>query len=238
MSNLPTIGLLLSDKEYLRPLVDWFCSHNPLFSLGFVSGLDDNTIFPSLLNRCQSLQQVCSSSDIVFSLGYESIIPKSIIDSVPLGIVNLHQSYGLKYRGRNLATHHILNDEKYIGASLHYITEKVDCGPIVALGRVKIDPDDTAYTAFNKAMSLALPLLKRNIEALLSGPITDTIPHYKRQYLFKSYDIDHEIPIDVVCEGGNTLYKYIRALTYPGKPLPYFVLNGKRIYLTLEQKND
>ena len=75
------------------------------------------------------------SPDVIFSLSYWKIISQEHIDKVGGGIVNVHHSYLLKYRGRYSTSWAIVNARKTNnwnhGTTIHYINSKLDDGPII-----------------------------------------------------------------------------------------------------------
>ena len=105
-----------------------------------------------------------TSSDIAVSLNYVGIIPQSIIDIFPLGILNVHGGDLPKYRGNACQAWAILNGEEKIGLCVHkMVGGELDTGDIIAKAYYSIDLD-TSITKVWKWMSEKTPNLI--IEAL------------------------------------------------------------------------
>ena len=78
-----------------------------------------------------------NNNQLALSYGFGIIFKKKIINNFEKGIWNLHASILPNYRGRHPIAHAILNDEEFIGATIHKIDEKIDLGYIISQGKVK-----------------------------------------------------------------------------------------------------
>lgn len=69
--------------------------------------------------------------EIFLSISYDQIFKKNIILIPKKGIINCHASKLPEYRGRNVLNWAIINGEKSIGITTHFINEKIDDGKII-----------------------------------------------------------------------------------------------------------
>jgi methionyl-tRNA formyltransferase len=78
--------------------------------------------------------------DLLISCAYPYLLNKKIIDFLNnnKGIINIHGSLLPKYRGVSPVIRALLNFEKYIGITLHYINEKMDAGDIIFQEKIKV----------------------------------------------------------------------------------------------------
>ena len=180
-----------------------------------------------------SFSEILDFSDLLISLGFWKIIKKENIEKVPLGIVNFHHSYKLKYRGRHCSSWVLKNDETYHGSTMHYLDENLDQGRIIDSKSFKIGYDDVAEDLFKKANDIGLQMLKENFVSLIQGSIARKIELSEKQYLYKKNDLSHEISNKFV-NHENDFLREIRSLTFNNKPSPYIILNNKKVYLKLE----
>ena len=67
-------------------------------------------------------------------------------------ILNIHPSLLPKFPGLNTHQKAIESSEKIHGASVHFVTVKLDGGPVIAKETVSIDPTDDATTLANKVL--------------------------------------------------------------------------------------
>lgn len=77
--------------------------------------------------------------DLIWVTDYRYVIPESLVRIAPKGAINLHPSLLPKYRGRASINWAIINREKEVGLTAHYIDGGVDTGDIIEQIRIKID---------------------------------------------------------------------------------------------------
>jgi methionyl-tRNA formyltransferase len=142
--------------------------------------------------------------DVVFSINYWKKIDISDIKVVPGGIVNIHHSYLLKFKGRYSTSWAIIHARKdncwEHGTTLHYIDKNLDEGNIIDSWKCPIDENDTAEILFNKVENLAVDLFKNNFLKILEGVKTFKDPSQLSYF----YDKDSNEPIKqylkTICE--------------------------------------
>ena len=71
-------------------------------------------------------------ADLVIVVAYGNLIPKSFLNAVKFGFINIHASLLPKWRGAAPIQRAIMHGDKKIGASIMKIEEKLDTGPILA----------------------------------------------------------------------------------------------------------
>lgn len=175
-----------------------------------------------------------SNPEIVFSLNYWKIISSEYISKVKKGIVNIHHSYKLRFRGRYSTSWAILHARKdnnwFHGTTLHYIDSELDNGPIIASESCVINENDTAQTLFEKVESLAFNMFKNNFQKILVGDIIFIEPDKEFFYYGKESNKDLEINYGTSIEN---VFDFVRAWSFKDRPKPYFLYNGKKIELNL-----
>lgn len=96
-------------------------------------------------------------ADIAVSINYTGVIPQSIIDIFPMGILNAHGGDLPRYRGNACQAWAILNGESRIGLCIHrMVGGELDSGDIVARKYLLID-HDTKVTDAWKWMAREVP---------------------------------------------------------------------------------
>src|SRR5438552_39437 len=83
-------------------------------------------------------------------VGYGQIIPQSVIDLAPLGIINVHGSLLPKYRGAGPIQWAIVNGETRTGVTTMRIDAGLDTGDILLQAETGIAPDETAVELANR----------------------------------------------------------------------------------------
>lgn len=107
--------------------------------------------------------------DFIFSFYYRHLLPVEILEIPKRGALNMHGSLLPRYRGRAPVNWAVLAGESETGASLHYMTEKVDAGDLAGQESVPILPNDTAGEVLEKVAVAAERLLWRLVPELLAG---------------------------------------------------------------------
>ncbi len=69
--------------------------------------------------------------DFIFLAGFMKILPEKFIDAFPNKIINVHPSLLPKYKGLHAVEQALEQNEKEIGATIHYVDKDVDTGEII-----------------------------------------------------------------------------------------------------------
>ena len=79
--------------------------------------------------------------DLIVLAGYMRVIKNP--DAFPAPMINVHPSLLPKYKGLNVVEQAMDNGDSVTGCTVHYVTEELDGGTIIAQQEVPILPDDT-----------------------------------------------------------------------------------------------
>ncbi len=93
------------------------------------------------INSKQGIQQIQQiSPDLIISIRYGVILKDSIINIPKHGVINLHSGLLPDYRGVMATFWAMLNQEKSIGTTLHYIDDSsIDTGRVIANSKLDVD---------------------------------------------------------------------------------------------------
>jgi len=86
-------------------------------------------------------------------------------------ILNIHPSLLPKFKGLNTHQRAIDAAEKIHGASVHFVTEELDGGPIIAQSSVEIDSTDNAKSLASKVLNIEHVLYPKTIRWYTHGRI-------------------------------------------------------------------
>ena len=84
--------------------------------------------------------------DLVLLAGFMKILPKDFTDKFYGKIINLHPSLLPKFKGLDTHKKVLASKEKYHGASVHFVTSKLDDGPVIIQGKTEILENDDEIT--------------------------------------------------------------------------------------------
>jgi methionyl-tRNA formyltransferase len=107
--------------------------------------------------------------DFLFSFYYRSLLGAPLLGCARRAAFNMHGSLLPKYRGRAPVNWAILNGEREIGATLHYMVARADAGDIIDQQAVPILIDDDAREVYAKVTAAAEMVLVRSLPGLIEG---------------------------------------------------------------------
>ena len=100
--------------------------------------------------------------------GYGQIIPQSILDVPPLGILNVHASLLPKYRGAGPIQWSIVNGETVTGVTIMRIDAGLDTGPMLLKSETAIGVEESAVDLGRRLSTMGADLLVEALEGLAS----------------------------------------------------------------------
>ena len=105
--------------------------------------------------------------DLICLAGFMKILSEKFIKKFSKPILNIHPSLLPKYKGLN--THHraIENGDKYSGATVHIVNEKLDSGKIIIQEKVKILKSDGEKSLEKKVLKIEHSIYPKAINKLL-----------------------------------------------------------------------
>ena len=84
-------------------------------------------------------------------------------------ILNIHPSLLPKYKGLNTHEKAIKNKDKFSGASIHKVTQKLDSGKIILQKKIKILKKDNLITLKKKVLKIEHEIYPKAIEKFLTN---------------------------------------------------------------------
>ncbi|MFP4428621.1 MAG: formyltransferase family protein [Desulfovermiculus sp.] len=190
----------------------------------------------ALLNEDEAIKYASTDKKVLgLTVRYPNILRKDYILSFNQGILNFHGGLLPGYRGMDIATHVIINNEDKSGATIHYLDEGVDTGDIVSRGIFPLQGNETAHDIFLKTQAQ----LQEEFLKLLPKIIKNEIPRISQQkfivegepvgvYRRKDTNRLREVkpPFD-----ENKIDRFARAFSFPGHEPAYISVNAGRIEL-------
>ena len=107
--------------------------------------------------------------DLICLAGFMKILSKTFIKKFSKPILNIHPSLLPKYKGLNTHYKVIKNKEKYSGATVHIVNEKLDSGKIIIQEQVKILKSDIVETLEKKVLKIEHKIYPKAIIKLLTN---------------------------------------------------------------------
>ena len=112
--------------------------------------------------------------DLILLIGYMRILSSWFVNKYKNKIMNIHPSLLPKYAGgmdRDVHAEVLKNKEKLTGATLHFVDEWADTGPIILQKEVKIDENETTDSLKKKVQKAEQEIILKAIELYDKGKI-------------------------------------------------------------------
>ena len=115
---------------------------------------------PERIRHADSVEHLRAlAPDAMVVVGYGQIIPQSIIDIPPHGIINVHASLLPKYRGAGPVQWAIANGETRTGVTTMRIDAGLDTGDMLLKAETEIGPEETAVELGARLAAMGAALL-------------------------------------------------------------------------------
>ena len=92
--------------------------------------------------------------DLIILAGFMRRLGAEFVKHYPKKIINIHPSLLPKYPGLNTHQKVLDHHDKEHGVSIHYVTEALDAGPLIAQERFSVTAKDTVDSLKEKAQAI------------------------------------------------------------------------------------
>ena len=119
-------------------------------------------------------QQVLASynADIMVVVAYGLLVPQVILDTPPLGCINVHGSLLPRWRGAAPIQRAILAGDAMSGVTVMQMEAGLDTGPMLLKAQISIAPIDTSASLYEKLAVLGCNSLVEALDGLQSAGLT------------------------------------------------------------------
>ncbi len=161
-SNIPTAGALERAEKHRIESVAIASKGYP----GTREAYDQE-----VLTLCQA-----KKIDLICLAGYMRILTPVLIRPYLYKLMNIHPALLPKFGGEGMYGHHVHEavikaKEKESGATVHFVTEGVDTGPIILQGDVKVLPTDTPEILAERILKVEHRLYPEAVRLFCEGKI-------------------------------------------------------------------
>lgn len=114
--------------------------------------------------------------ELVVLAGYLKIISPKFVDEFRKKIINIHPSLipsfcGEGYYGKKVHKAVLDYGVKITGATVHFVNEKADAGPIIMQKCIDVLEDDTVDTLAKKVLDIEHEILKKSVKLFCDNKI-------------------------------------------------------------------
>ena len=107
--------------------------------------------------------------EILCLAGFMKILSGDFIKKFSKPILNIHPSLLPRYKGLNTHERAIKNKDKFAGASIHKVTEKLDSGKVILQKKVKILKSDDVKSLEKKVLKIEHEIYPKAITKFLTN---------------------------------------------------------------------
>lgn len=115
-------------------------------------------------DRALALLTAAGEPDLVVLAGFMRIIGPEILEPLQGRIINLHPSLLPLYRGTETYRQAIEAGESKHGASIHFVTEELDGGPVISQVEIPVQSDDSPDSLAARLSPMEHRLLVATVE--------------------------------------------------------------------------
>jgi len=153
------------------------------------------------------------NAGIGVSVSFNQIFKEKMIKQFPAGMINCHAGKLPYYRGRNVLNWALINDEKEIGITCHYIDDKIDSGNIILQKTFQVTDADNYETVLYKAYLLCADVVAESLEMINKGKHQPYLQKGMGMYCSGRVEGDEFIDWEW---SSRQIFNFVRAITYPG----------------------
>lgn len=147
-------------------------------AVGIETAVIDRKSYPGPSQREGALLKQLreKSIDLVVLAGYLEILSKGVIEAFQNKIINIHPSLlpsfsGKGYYGIRVHQAAIERGVKVSGATVHFVNEETDGGPIILQQTVAVDFQDDAVLLQKKVLAVEHEILPRAVQLFAQGKL-------------------------------------------------------------------
>lgn len=191
----------------------------------------------SSLNKLLELDDI----DYLISVQYHEILTQKHIDCAKELAINLHMAPVPEYRGCNQFSFAIIDKAKEFGTTLHVMESGIDSGDILFEKRFPLDEKETVTSLHHKTNQKSNELFQESIGHIFRGSYQRIPQKSFSKNRSSGFHLRNEInqikQIDLNWT-DEKIDRYIRATYFPPFPPPYAFVNGQKIDLSPDWRNE
>lgn len=167
-------------------------------------------------------------ADVAVLVAFGKIVPQSVIDVFPAGIINIHPSLLPKHRGPTPLESVILNGEAETGISIMKLVSAMDAGPVYAQSTYQLTGRETKQELADRLSEIGAAMVTDLLPEILHGEVV-AVPQDESAATYDRLLEKNDGVIDVK-KTAQILEREIRA--YAGWPRSTTKLANKDVVIT------
>ncbi len=137
-------------------------------------------ITPEKIDEATIERITAEDATLGICVAYGSILPEKLIESFPLGILNVHYSLLPKYRGATPTEAALLHGDSETGVTIQKMVKELDAGDIVAQESTVIGESETTQELRPRLIEIGSELLIKTLPRYIDGYIEATLQDHSQ----------------------------------------------------------
>lgn len=108
-------------------------------------------------------------AELVVLAGFDRLVTRVLIDAFPGRIMNIHPALLPAFKGLHAQRQAVEYGVKIVGATVHFVDEQADHGPIIIQGAVPVLPGDDEETVRGRILGVEHEIYPRAIQLFAEG---------------------------------------------------------------------
>ncbi|MGB0391332.1 MAG: formyltransferase family protein [Salibacteraceae bacterium] len=179
--------------------------------------------------------------DFLISVQYHEILQQKHIDCAKELAINLHMAPLPEYRGCNQFSFAIIDGVKEFGTTLHVMEAGIDSGDLLFENRFPIEDDENVQSLHKKTTAASIALFKNSIENIFRENYfrieQSSLYNIRNQSFHLRSEMNNIKQIDASWD-EDKIDRYIRATYFPPFSPPFTIINGQKIDLSPNWRNE
>ncbi|NJM98493.1 MAG: formyltetrahydrofolate deformylase [Phormidesmis sp. RL_2_1] len=168
------IVCVISNHDLFRGLVEW---HGIPYYYVPVTPTTKAAAYETIMEHFESLK-----GDVMVLARYMQILSAKMCDRYPGRIINIHHSFLPSFIGAKPYHQAYNRGVKLIGATCHYVTEDLDCGPIIDQDVLRIDHSDSPEDLVRFGKDIEKTVLARGLRYHVEDRV---MLHHRKTIVFR-----------------------------------------------------
>jgi phosphoribosylglycinamide formyltransferase 1 len=162
-----TISLVISDR-----------TEAPGLQLAQKRGIATKVISPSKFDSKKAWNQAmldclhAAAADLIILAGFMRILNADAVEPFSGRMLNIHPSLLPKYQGLNTHARALAAHDPVHGASVHFVTQLLDGGPVLMQAQMTVLPGDTVHSLAARLLPLEHTLICQAVRLVISGRVS------------------------------------------------------------------
>jgi methionyl-tRNA formyltransferase len=176
--------------------------------------------------------------DILYSVQYHEILKPKHIKKAKQIAVNLHMAPLPDYRGCNQFSFAILDKANQFGTTIHQLESGIDNGSILFEDRFHLPKNIFVKDLYDETERRSIELFQTTLKNIVDenyNPIPQTKFKNRKQNFHLRSEMNNIKQIDLSWS-KEKIERHIRATYFPPFEPPYFLIDGKKVYIKISFK--